>query len=102
MTRMEARKNTDGTTANLDAEAAEAPASEVLDAAGHPRTLAGTKATERAFVVQLAADGDPAAADLRGRVQHLATSDGGNFGSVEGLVAIMRRVLERAAGKQRE
>lgn len=99
---MEARKNTEGTTASTAAEAPATPASDVLDDAGRPRTLAGTKATERAFVVQLAADGDPAASDLKGRVQHLATSDGGNFGSVEGLVAIMRRVLERAAGKQRE
>ncbi|MFN2376933.1 MAG: hypothetical protein ABR538_10375 [Candidatus Binatia bacterium] len=100
---MKAGKNPDGPTAdsNADAPASAAPAPTDLDD-GRPRSLAGTKATERAFVIQLAADGDPAAADLRGRVQHLATSDGGNFGSVEGLVAIMRRVLERAAGKQRE
>lgn len=60
------------------------------------------KPTDRAFVVQLAPDCEPDAEHLAGRVQHLATADGGNFGSVEGLLAIMRRVLDRAAGRDAE
>lgn len=47
----------------------------------------------RAFVVQVGGDSVPAAGELNGRVQHLATSDGGNFDSVERLVSIMRRIL---------
>ncbi len=57
---------------------------------------------DRAFVVQIAPDCDAATGSLAGRVQHLATVDGGNFGSVDGLVAILRRVLERLAERDRE
>lgn len=48
----------------------------------------------RSFVVELIDDEDDAGT-CRGRVQHLATLDGGNFTSAETLVAIMRRVLDR-------
>ncbi len=50
-------------------------------------------ASGRSFVVQLTAD--PATDAFCGRVQHLATLDGGNFSSPDAMVAIMRRVLER-------
>jgi len=52
-------------------------------------------ATTRAFVVQLAAGEGVEDGRFSGRVQHLATSDGGNFATPEDLIAIMRRVLER-------
>jgi hypothetical protein len=39
--------------------------------------------------------------DFRGRVQHLATHDGGNFTSVEMFVSIVRRVLGRAGPDER-
>lgn len=55
----------------------------------------GSAATERAFVVQVGAADREQGEVFAGRVQHLATSDGGNFASAEGLIAIMRRVLER-------
>jgi len=54
-------------------------------------------AVHRAFVVQLAPDCEPVTGRFCGRVHNLETTDGGNFDSVEGLVAIMGRVLERAA-----
>jgi len=53
------------------------------------------EATRRAFVVQLRPGAEPGDEAIAGRVQHLATSDGGNFASPEALIAIMRRVLER-------
>jgi hypothetical protein len=53
---------------------------------------AGT-AVGRSFVIEVAAGS--AAEDFHGRVQHLATHDGGNFSSVEMLVSIIRRVLGR-------
>ncbi len=49
----------------------------------------------RSFVVELTG-ADAVADQISGRVQHLATLDGGNFTSAETLVAIMRRVLDRA------
>lgn len=52
-------------------------------------------ATSRAFVVQLRPGAEPGDEAIAGRVQHLATCDGGNFASPEALIAIMRRVLER-------
>jgi len=66
------------------------------------RGAVGPKPAERAFVVQIAPDWDPEAGSLSGRVQHLATADGGNFASVEGLVAIVRRVFGRAERQGRE
>lgn len=50
-------------------------------------------ADQRAFVVQLTID--PTADAFCGRVQQLSTLDGGNFSSPDGLIAILRRVLER-------
>jgi len=52
-------------------------------------------ASERAFVLQLAADcaADPTA--FKGRVQHLTSADGGNFETLDGLFAIIRRVLSQ-------
>lgn len=52
-------------------------------------------ASSRAFVVQLRPGAEPGDEAIAGRVQHLATCDGGNFASPEALIAIMRRVLER-------
>lgn len=72
-------------------------------AADEPRpTSIASKATDRAFVIQIAPECDVDSACLAGRVQHLATQDGGNFGSVDGLLAIVRRVLDRAAGRERD
>jgi len=53
----------------------------------------GTASKDRAFVLQLAADCAADAADFKGRLQHLPTADGGNFESLDGLFAIIRRVL---------
>jgi hypothetical protein len=64
-------------------------------AAGPGRAGRAAGATGRAFVVELA-PGATTADAFCGRVQHLATMDGGNFSSVESLIAIIRRVLERA------
>ena len=47
----------------------------------------------RSFLVQVAAGCEAANGDLRGRVQQLATSDGGNFDSVDALLAILRRIF---------
>jgi hypothetical protein len=52
-------------------------------------------AAERAFVIQLSPDCDPGSGKLSGRVQHLRTADGGNFDSVEALLVLLWRVLER-------
>lgn len=52
-------------------------------------------ASTRAFVLQLAADCAADPTDFKGRVQHLPSADGGNFESLEGLLAIIRRVLSR-------
>lgn len=61
---------------------------------GSPRLGPNLAATSQAFVVQVAApSGDP----FSGRVQHLATADGGNFATPEDLVEIMRRVLRRSS-----
>jgi hypothetical protein len=50
-------------------------------------------ATHRAFVIQIRPECTLASNDFTGRVQHLASIDGGNFRSVEDLIAIMRRIL---------
>jgi hypothetical protein len=63
--------------------------------AGTGRTGTAAGATSRAFVVELTS-GVTDASSFSGRVQHLTTLDGGNFTSAESLVAIIRRVLERA------
>lgn len=55
----------------------------------------------RAFVVEVAVDAQHRDGPLRGRVQHLATSDGGNFESGEGLLAIIGRVLDRSSDSNR-
>lgn len=65
--------------------------------AGRPGSAAN--ATSRAFVVELTLEAAGTDA-FSGRVQHLTTFDGGNFSSAESLVAIIRRVLERAQRNQ--
>ena len=47
----------------------------------------------RSFLMQLSAGCEVAGGDLRGRVQQIATSDGGNFESVDALLAILRRIF---------
>ena len=63
------------------------------------RPSSATNATSRAFVVELAS-GATGTDAFCGRVQHLATFDGGNFTSAESLVSIIRRVLERTRPNQ--
>jgi len=63
------------------------------------RLGSAANATSRAFVVELASEVTGTDA-FCGRVQHLTTFDGGNFTSAESLVAIIRRVLERAQRNQ--
>jgi hypothetical protein len=53
-------------------------------------------AAARSFVVQVAAGCDPAEQSFSGRVHHLATSDGGNFDSLDSFLAILQRVLGRS------
>lgn len=62
-------------------------------ATGAPRPAG--EPVSRDFVVRVAPDSPLEEGRLSGRVHHLATTDGGNFDSAEGLVAIMRRVLDR-------
>lgn len=78
--------------ADLDGRA---PAAPTGDGEGPRRDLSGRNgaAHRRAFVVQLT--NEPTADEFCGRVQQLSTLDGGNFSSPDGLIAIMRRVLER-------
>lgn len=52
-------------------------------------------AAARSFVVQIAAGCDPAERSFSGRVHHLATSDGGNFDSLDAFLGILQRVLGR-------
>ena len=66
------------------------------------RLGADPSATERAFVVHLAPEDEAERTRFSGRVHHLATLDGGNFASVEGLIAIMRGVLDRARRQRSE
>jgi hypothetical protein len=63
------------------------------DAAPRARPRRPESTVGRSFVVEVAAGAG--AEGLQGRVQHLATHDGGNFSSVEMLVSIIRRVLGR-------
>ncbi len=63
------------------------------------RSGSAMDATSRAFVVELASEVTGTDA-FCGRVQHLATFDGGNFTSAESLVSIIRRVLERTRPNQ--
>ncbi len=83
----------------LDKRGAGQPAAEPRDTGSGSQAAAGTPATQltkeasprQAFLLQVAqlAEGG----ELRGRVQSLATADGGNFSSVTALIAILRRVL---------
>lgn len=64
-----------------------------------PARRASTRDTAgRSFVIQIAPDCDPARHSFAGRIQHLATYDGGNFDSLDALAAILLRVLARADG----
>ena len=47
----------------------------------------------RAFVVQLHADAQPAQGQFRGRVEHIVSYQAAHFASVEELTAFMVRVL---------
>lgn len=71
--------------------------------AAHPPGATGFRPgpdpVSRSFVVQVVSDREDGDDAFTGRVQHLATADGGNFANPEGLVAIMRRVLRRSAGE---
>jgi hypothetical protein len=60
------------------------------------RRVTARDTTTRSFVIQISPDSCGASQSFAGRVQHLATSDGGNFDSLEGMAAIVRRVLLRA------
>ena len=51
----------------------------------------------RAFVVQLHVDAEPARGDFRGRVEHLASYQVIHFSSVEELMAFMARILSAQA-----
>jgi hypothetical protein len=63
--------------------------------AGDVRATA-QKPAERGFVLQVSPDCDPSSGRLSGRLVHMRTSDGGNFDSVESLLALVWRVLERS------
>jgi hypothetical protein len=67
-----------------------------LPSGAHDSARAGQRPADLAFVLQLTPGSDPAAGRLAGRVQHLQTSDGGNFDSVEGLLDLIARVLDRS------
>lgn len=60
-----------------------------------PQSSGPGAATQRVFVIRVSSDCALAPGDFRGRVQHLSSIDGGNFSSVDGLLAIMRRILTR-------
>jgi hypothetical protein len=79
--------------ADLDRTAPAAPNGPTGDGPRRARLGRDVAADQRAFVVQLTAD--PTADAFCGRVQQLSTLDGGNFSSPDGLIAILRRVLER-------
>ncbi|HYB99072.1 MAG TPA: hypothetical protein VEC57_08030 [Candidatus Limnocylindrales bacterium] len=91
------QKRPEGNSATPETLAADTPA-------GSASSLAtGRGALRRAFVVEVADDCDAAGGQLSGRVQHLATSDGGNFASIEALLAIVHRILaEDGAGSDRQ
>ncbi|HXC50918.1 MAG TPA: hypothetical protein VN634_08545 [Candidatus Limnocylindrales bacterium] len=91
-----------------DKRAGGQPDGEPRDTRAGSQAAAGTPATEltkeasprQAFLLQVAelAEGG----ELRGRVQSLATADGGNFSSVTALIAILRRVLTEPAERTDE
>jgi hypothetical protein len=81
------RKDPDTSRNAADPESGQAGPAEP----GRPRRSDST--VGRSFVVEVTPGPDAEA--FRGRVQHLATHDGGNFTSVEMLVSIIRRVLGR-------
>ena len=76
-------------------QAGEAPEAALPTGAGPGRCSPDSAATGRAFVVQVAPERGEGEGAFAGRVQHLATADGGNFATAEGMVEIMRRVLDR-------
>ena len=53
--------------------------------------LAGPLSPERAFVVQLEADGSGPGRSLAGRVEHLESGEARRFASIEDLSAFMAR-----------
>ena len=81
-------------------DADEVPEAEAPVTAGAGRCSPDLRATGRAFVVQVTSERVEGDGAFAGRVQHLATADGGNFATAEGLVEIMRRVLRRADGRE--
>jgi hypothetical protein len=85
------RNSPDAPREAVDPEIAPARPREQPSEPGRPRRSEST--VSRSFVVEVTPGPDAEA--FRGRVQHLATHDGGNFTSVEMLVSIIRRVLGR-------
>ena len=53
---------------------------------------------DRAFVVQLRADADPARGVVRGRIEHIVSGAAALFESVEQLVDWMRDAVARSPG----
>jgi hypothetical protein len=54
-------------------------------------TIRPTKPANRAFLLQVTDSVE--GGEIRGRVQSLATADGGNFSSASALIEILHRVL---------
>jgi hypothetical protein len=66
------------------------------DEATRRRAREGTEVPlppERAFVVQLRAQADPNSELFVGRAEHIASGAAERFGSVEGLIAFITKVL---------
>ncbi|MBX3026998.1 hypothetical protein KF840_18990 [bacterium] len=74
-------------------------AAEPPPALAEPQSSDARATTQRVFVVRVSPDCSLAPGDFRGRVQHLSSIDGGNFSSMDGLIAIMRRILACRAGE---
>lgn len=60
--------------------------------------IRATLPAERAFVVQLRADADPAGGVVRGRIEHVVSGAASLFDSVEQLVDWMSDVVARSTG----
>ena len=71
----------------------------VVDSSGQQTGRSRLRA-ERAFVVHLSDDSDPAGGKVIGRVEHVTTGQSGRFNDVAGLLAFFRRTL--AAQKENE
>ncbi|HKE82400.1 MAG TPA: hypothetical protein VKB50_01530 [Vicinamibacterales bacterium] len=54
-----------------------------------------TLSIHRAFVVRLYAGIDPASGCIGGQVEHVLSGDGGEFKSIEELLQLMHRALDK-------